>query len=41
MLLQGVAEMIRCGQAMMTGDWPLRYADVEETETRLAQESQL
>ena len=41
MLLQGVAEMIRCGQAMMTGIWPMRYADVEETETRLAQESQL
>jgi TRAP-type mannitol/chloroaromatic compound transport system permease small subunit len=40
-LLQGAAEMIRCGQAMMTGIWPMRYADVEETETRLAQESQL
>jgi TRAP-type mannitol/chloroaromatic compound transport system permease small subunit len=41
MLLQGGAEMIRCGQAVMTGLWPPRLADVEETETRLAQESQL
>jgi len=41
MLLQGIAEMARCVQAITTGAWPLRYADVEETETRLAQESQL
>jgi TRAP-type mannitol/chloroaromatic compound transport system permease small subunit len=40
-LLQGVAEIIRCGEAILTGQWPLRYSDVEETETRLAQESQL
>jgi TRAP-type mannitol/chloroaromatic compound transport system permease small subunit len=41
LLLQGVAEMIRCLAAIRTGIWPQRYSDVEETETRLAQESQL
>jgi TRAP-type mannitol/chloroaromatic compound transport system permease small subunit len=41
MLLQGIAETIRCIQTIRTGVWPARLADVEETETRLAQESQL
>ncbi len=41
MLLQGLAEMVRASEALRTGAWPLRYSDVEETETRLAQESQL
>jgi TRAP-type mannitol/chloroaromatic compound transport system permease small subunit len=41
MLVQGSAEIIRCVQALITGEWPQRYADVEETETRLARESQL
>ena len=40
MLLQGIAETIRCIQALKTGEWPARLADVEETETRLAKESQ-
>ncbi len=41
MLLQGVVEMIRCVQALRTGEWPPRLSDVEETETRLARESQV
>jgi TRAP-type mannitol/chloroaromatic compound transport system permease small subunit len=41
MLLQGIVEMIRCGQAIRTGAWPARLSDVEETETRLARESQV
>jgi TRAP-type mannitol/chloroaromatic compound transport system permease small subunit len=41
MLVQGVAEIIRSAEALWTGRWPMRFADVEETETRLAQESQL
>jgi TRAP-type mannitol/chloroaromatic compound transport system permease small subunit len=41
LLLQGIVEIVRCVQALRTGEWPPRYADVEETETRLAQESQL
>jgi len=41
MLIQGIAEMIRCVQAIRDGEWPPRLADVEETETRLAREAQL
>ena len=41
MLLQGVVEVIRCLQALRTGEWPPRLSDVEETETRLARESQV
>jgi TRAP-type mannitol/chloroaromatic compound transport system permease small subunit len=41
MLLQGIVEIIRAGIAFRTGVWPQRLSDVEETETRLAQESQL
>lgn len=41
MLAQGVVEVIRILQAMRTGVWPERLSDVEETETRLAKESQL
>jgi len=41
MLLQGIAEIARTTMALRTGRWPQRYSDVEETETRLAQESQL
>ncbi len=40
MLIQGVAETIRCIQTIKTGEWPERLSDVEETETRLAKESQ-
>jgi TRAP-type mannitol/chloroaromatic compound transport system permease small subunit len=41
MMLQGMVEIIRAAIAFRTGVWPERLSDVEETETRLAQESQL
>ncbi|OKH20425.1 hypothetical protein NIES593_18790 [Hydrococcus rivularis NIES-593] len=41
LLLQGIAEIIRCIQALRTGAWPERLADVEETESKLTKESQL
>ena len=41
MLMQGLVELVRVLQALRTGEWPARLSDVEETETRLAQESQL
>lgn len=41
LLLQGLVEMVRCVEALRTGTWPERLSDVEETETRLARESQL
>jgi len=41
MALQGIAETIRAFQAMRTGAWPRRLADVEETETVLARQSEL
>ncbi|MFQ3622138.1 MAG: TRAP transporter small permease subunit [Acetobacteraceae bacterium] len=34
MLVQGIAEMIRCVIAIRTGAWPDKLADVEETETK-------
>ncbi len=34
MLIQGLAEMIRCVIAIRTGAWPEKLADVEETETK-------
>jgi TRAP-type mannitol/chloroaromatic compound transport system permease small subunit len=40
LLIQGVAETIRCVQAIRTRAWPERLSDVEETETRLAKEEQ-
>ena len=33
MLLQGIAEILRCIQCLRTGEWPKRLADVEEMET--------
>lgn len=39
--IQGVAEVIRAYQAARTGVWPPRLADVEETETILARQSEL
>jgi TRAP-type mannitol/chloroaromatic compound transport system permease small subunit len=39
LVLQGVAETIRCIIALRTGVWPQRLADVEETEKRLAEEA--
>jgi TRAP-type mannitol/chloroaromatic compound transport system permease small subunit len=41
MAIQGVAEVIRAFQAARTGVWPKRLADVEETETILARQSEL
>jgi len=41
MAIQGVAEVIRAVQAVRTGVWPRRLADVEETETALAKQEEL
>src|SRR5438132_508022 len=41
MAIQGIAETIRAYQAARTGVWPQRLADVEETETILAKQSEL
>ena len=41
MLIQGIVEFIRAIIAFRTRVWPQRLADVEETETALAQQSQL
>jgi TRAP-type mannitol/chloroaromatic compound transport system permease small subunit len=41
MLIQGFAEFVRCVQALRTGEWPARLADVEETETILAKQSEV
>ena len=35
LLLQGVAELIRCWNAMKTGQWMARFEDVRETEDML------
>jgi TRAP-type mannitol/chloroaromatic compound transport system permease small subunit len=35
LLLQGIAETIRCAQCIKTGAWPNRLTDVEELETEL------
>lgn len=41
MAIQGVAETIRAFTALRTGVWPARLMDVEETETILAQQSEV
>ncbi len=41
LLLQGIVEFARSIIAFKERAWPQRLSDVEETETRLAQESQL
>ncbi|MGH2452065.1 MAG: TRAP transporter small permease subunit [Candidatus Limnocylindria bacterium] len=41
LIIQGVAETIRCVIAIRTGVWPPRLSDVEETETKLAHEEQI
>ena len=41
MAIQGIAEVIRAYQALRTGVWPPRLADVEETETILARQSEV
>lgn len=37
LLLQGIAEMIRCVMCLKTGEWPTRLGDVEELEKVLAE----
>ena len=41
LLIQGVAEIIRCILCIRTGQWPQRLHDVEETESILLQEQKL
>jgi len=38
LLLQGVAETIRCVQCLKTGEWPPRMHDVEEMEKELTEQ---
>ena len=40
LLLQGIAEIIRCVVCIRSGEWPQRLHDVEETEARLVREKQ-
>ena len=40
LLLQGLAEILRCIHCMRTGTWPPRLADVQETETMLMHEQE-
>lgn len=40
LLLQGIAEAIRCIICIRTGDWPKRLHDVEETETMILREQE-
>lgn len=40
MVLQGVAEVIRCVQALKTGEWPQRLHDVEETEKLILEQAE-
>ena len=41
LLLQGIAEVIRCVICIRVGDWPQRLHDVEETESIILQERRL
>lgn len=41
LLLQGIAETIRCVQCMRTGEWPQRLHDVEELEKELIEKHRL
>ena len=41
LLLQGIAEIIRCVICMRTGQWPQRLHDVEETESVILQEQRI
>ncbi len=40
LLIQGVAEMLRCIICLKTGAWPQRLADIEELETAIMHEQQ-
>jgi len=39
-LLQGIAEAVRCVICIRTGAWPPRLHDVQETETMLMNEQE-
>ncbi len=39
-LLQGIAESVRCVICIRTGEWPPRLHDVQETETMLLNEQE-
>jgi TRAP-type mannitol/chloroaromatic compound transport system permease small subunit len=41
LLLQGIAEILRCVMCIQTGAWPPRLHDVEETESVILQEQKL
>ncbi len=41
LLLQGIAEIIRCIRCIRIGEWPQRLHDVEETESMIIREQQL
>jgi len=41
LLLQGIAEIIRCIVCIRTGQWPQRLQDVEETESIILQEKKI
>jgi TRAP-type mannitol/chloroaromatic compound transport system permease small subunit len=41
LLLQGIAEIIRCIICIRNGEWPQRLHDVEETESIIMQEQKL
>jgi TRAP-type mannitol/chloroaromatic compound transport system permease small subunit len=40
LLMQGIAEMIRCIMCLKTGAWPQRLADIEELETAIMHQQQ-
>jgi len=40
LLLQGLAEAMRCVHCIKTGDWPQRLQDVQETETMMLHEKE-
>jgi TRAP-type mannitol/chloroaromatic compound transport system permease small subunit len=41
LLLQGIAEILRCVMCIQTGAWPQRLHDVEETESLIMQEQKI
>jgi hypothetical protein len=41
LLIQGVAEVIRCVICIRDGEWPQRLHDVEETESIIMQEQRM
>lgn len=40
LVLQGLAELVRCWQCIQTGQWPARLHDVEELETAILHQHQ-